>query len=73
LFEALQPFTAEELAAMEQLLQAPALNLDERVQLHFAAGKAHEDAGAAEAAGAAATAAAVHHPHQAHGWLLQLQ
>jgi tetratricopeptide (TPR) repeat protein len=43
-------FTAEELAAMEQLLQAPALSLDERVQLHFAAGKAHEDAGGAEAA-----------------------
>lgn len=43
-------FAAEDLAAMERLLQIPQLGSEERVQLHFAAGKAREDAGDLDAA-----------------------
>jgi tetratricopeptide (TPR) repeat protein len=43
-------FTADDVAAMEQALEAPGLADDDRFHLHFALGKAMHDAGNAEAA-----------------------
>ena len=43
-------FSEEDLAAMEAALDNPALNSDDRLHLHFALGKGHEDRGSDDAA-----------------------